>query len=280
MRPSLSLPSPVCMPPTTACCLLPRSSCACTVVVFTLSPRGPPAATPNTASGTPCGSTTGTAAGATTGTAAGAGSRAGAPSSSSAVESSYAAAQALLPAFASGSSGSSGSSYPPTLHEASGAAAQGAAFAASSAATAAAAASAAAASPPLPRSGAAAWPPAAVADLSATVDAVVRFDRLDEGAVRQAAALQLRELSEQLAGSWGLQGLSWDDAALAWLAARGWVEGQGLKPLPALLRQQVLGPVADALLAEAGQQGLQGRAVRLTVRGGQLMVQLAPAADL
>lgn len=272
MWPLLSLPSPACMPPTTVCWLLPWSSCACTVVVFTLSSRGPPAAAQSTtASGTAPGATSG----ATTGTAAGAGASTAAPSSSSAVESSYAAAQASLPAA---TSGTSGSSYAPTLHETSGAAAQGAAFAASSSAAAASSAAAvAAAASPSSRSGAAAWPPAAVADLSATVDAVVRFDRLDEGAVRQAAALQLRELSEQLAGSWGLQGLAWDDAALAWLAARGWVEGQGLKPLPALLRQQVLGPVADALLAEAGQQGLQGRAVRLTVQGGQLMVQLAPA---
>ncbi|KAG1663533.1 hypothetical protein FOA52_003161 [Chlamydomonas sp. UWO 241] len=158
-----------------------------------------------------------------------------------------------------------------------GGAAGEAASAESASASAAAAASEAAAPEPAPAAAAAAGaaaagaaagrapaPTGALSDLLAAVDAVVTFRALSREAARAVVVAQLSALSAQLAaaaeaassgdgggggGAVRVAGLRWDESVVGALAEAGHSPRSGLKPLAGVLRQRVLGPLAEALLA-------------------------------
>ena len=101
------------------------------------------------------------------------------------------------------------------------------------------------------------------------LDAALTFHALPKEAVRQVAARQLTELASQVRGR-GVE-LTWTEAALDWLAAKGYEPAFGARPMARLIEAQVKQPLADLLLfgalaaggackVDAGESGLELRA--------------------
>eukprot|EP00955_Chlamydomonas_euryale_P071228 361002-Chlamydomonas_euryale.AAC.3 len=141
----------------------------------------------------------------------------------------------------------------------------------SSPAAASAEASAAAAEAPAAaerRSAAVRGPPplsGAVRDLLASVDAVANFRALSPPDTARIVEVRLASLARQLCSGNGdvgggggscdggglLAGLRWEPGAVEALAAAGHSSVHGLRPLSGVLRQRVLGPLADTMLQAA-----------------------------
>jgi hypothetical protein len=110
-----------------------------------------------------------------------------------------------------------------------------------------------------------------IRELLAAVDSVVDFQPLGPSDVRRVVELQLGQLGRQLGASSGCAALRWDDGAVELLASRGSSAQHGLKPLAGVLRQAVLGQLADAMLvlaAEGGGEGGDGSGGSSGVGGG------------
>ncbi|HJV89360.1 MAG TPA: AAA family ATPase [Holophagaceae bacterium] len=85
------------------------------------------------------------------------------------------------------------------------------------------------------------------------LDAALTFHALPKEAVRQVAARQLGELAAQVKGR--RVDLTWTEAALDWLAAKGYEPAFGARPMARLLEQQVKQPLSEALLFGALRDG-------------------------
>ena len=99
-------------------------------------------------------------------------------------------------------------------------------------------------------------------ELLARLDAAVDMQPLSEADMQRILQLQLGDLQGVLAPQ-GVR-LRVDDAAQRWLAARGLSPVSGAQRLQPLLREQLLLPLADALLDARLHGGDAGASVRVT----------------
>lgn len=104
------------------------------------------------------------------------------------------------------------------------------------------------------------------AELLSRLDAAVSMQRLSAADMRRVLELQLADCSAAL-GQQGIQ-LTVEDAAAAWLATHGLSPVSGAQRLQPLLREQLLLPVAEALLEARLAAGAQPAPLALAITAG------------
>lgn len=109
-------------------------------------------------------------------------------------------------------------------------------------------------------------------ELLSRLDAAVSMQPLGQADMKQVVDLQLEDMRAALHQQ-GIE-LHVEPAAVRWLAKRGATPASGARRLATLLREQLLQPVADALLARhaVAQQGEQQQQHGLVASGGAAAV--------
>lgn len=103
------------------------------------------------------------------------------------------------------------------------------------------------------------------------LDEQIIFNRLAPETLRRIVAIRMGELDKRLAEK--RIRLDVDDAASAWLAAKGYDPAYGARPLNRLIQKRLLNPLASELIQGRVQEG---DTVRVRVQGDGLHVEAAP----
>ncbi|MDQ4504250.1 ATP-dependent Clp protease ATP-binding subunit [Sinomonas sp. ASV322] len=106
------------------------------------------------------------------------------------------------------------------------------------------------------------------------IDEIVLFQKLTRGELLEIVRLQLRGTEARLAAQ-GIA-LAVDDAAVAWIAERGYEPEFGARPLRRVIQRELEDRVADLLVTGSVAEG--GR-VSVTVDGGELAVRAGYRAE-
>lgn len=80
------------------------------------------------------------------------------------------------------------------------------------------------------------------------LDAVVKFNRLEKGVIQRIADKFMRQICEQLIGQG--QTLVYTDGVLAWLAANGFSDTMGARPMKRLISDKIRLPIAKRIIKE------------------------------
>jgi ATP-dependent Clp protease ATP-binding subunit ClpB len=101
------------------------------------------------------------------------------------------------------------------------------------------------------------------------LDDIIMFDILTPEAIKSIVDIQIRKLQERLGGKDIMVNVSSD--ALAHLTKEGYNPQYGARPLRRLIQEQILTPVANAMIKE---RIIQGGVVTVGMKGGVIQVSL------
>ncbi|MCW4458480.1 ATP-dependent Clp protease ATP-binding subunit [Microbacterium sp. MPKO10] len=107
------------------------------------------------------------------------------------------------------------------------------------------------------------------------IDEIVLFHKLEPEQLHEITRLLLVRTEERVAGQ-GL-GFEIDDAAVAWIAERGYEPEYGARPLKRLIQRQVDDRIAELLVADSLSDGAS---ISVTVHDGELIVSARHRDDV
>jgi ATP-dependent Clp protease ATP-binding subunit ClpB len=103
------------------------------------------------------------------------------------------------------------------------------------------------------------------------IDEIILFHRLKREQMAAIVDIQIGRLQKLLADR--KLTLALDDAARTWLANQGYDPTYGARPLKRVIQKHVQDPLAEQILAGKVKDG---QTVKVTVRGGQLVINGQP----
>ncbi|CAM2010496.1 AAA family ATPase [Acanthopleuribacter pedis] len=106
------------------------------------------------------------------------------------------------------------------------------------------------------------------------LDHIVAFRALDSTAIQKIAAMNLAKIPEREGFRERKLSLTWNDAVVAFLAARGYEPRYGARPLKRVIEQQVITPIARLLVE---QPELADRRLRLDLVDNNIQVSVGEA---
>ena len=104
------------------------------------------------------------------------------------------------------------------------------------------------------------------------LDNIIRFNGLDPGTIIHVVKKFILELEQQLAEK--QVGLKVAEAAMKWLAEKGYDANMGARPMARVIQQQIKQPLAEELLFGKLKKGGQ---VTITCKNGQLEFDINPS---